>query len=283
MSVSRVSATSGTMAAAAAIYQAQALQYASHFGELQAAILAGDLRGSRQLLSEFQRVASGAATKGLDPVRQIPVLSKEFSGIRDALTKGDMEAARKSLLQLQRALPGVVGLPQSEPAEPELGIVQPPSKANARPVVRKAQVESETEDGSIVLENLGFLGADAEMLKEVRSPRAVAPAKSPTSTSSTFIKARPELTSFSQKSQVFPTSTDAAATLSVPGAKTLVQARVVVQGLAATQPSAQEPYPDGTAFAPTPELMLGSRGMSIPPGALLRFADKPALLEAFLS
>jgi hypothetical protein len=36
---------------------------------------------------------------------------------------------------------------------------------------------------------------------------------------------------------------------------------------------------DGTAFAPTPELMLGSKGISIPPGAELQFSNNPILLR----
>jgi hypothetical protein len=262
------------MAATAAASQAQAIQYVTHFRELQAVISTGDLQGSRQSLSEFQRVAAGAASKGLDPLRQIPVLSKDFSGIRDALAKGDIQAAQNSLSSLQRSL-NVAVSPRSQPAAPAL-------EGTSLEAIRKTPVPAGTNYGATALGSEGFLGADAELLNELRFASAATQPEKPVVTSSTFIKAQPELTSFTQKSQVFPTSMDSVAKLSLPVANTLVQARVVVQGLAATQPNAQETDSDGTAFAPTPELMLGSKGMTIPPGAQLRIDHKADRVEAFL-
>jgi hypothetical protein len=239
MSVSRVSATSGLMAGAAAVAQAQALQYASSFGELRDAVETGDLQRSRLTLNEFQRVAAGAASSGLDPIRQIPVLSKDFMGIRDALRKGDMKAAQDSLSSLRVNLGFVSSDLKEQPAASSLdAVLSPNATPGARPTVRKLADESVKDDAPIVLENLGFLGADSELLREVRSIRTPAPSRNSTSTSSTFIRSRPELNSFSQKAQVFPTY-DPVAKLSIPVASNSLQAQIVVQGLAATQPNAQ--------------------------------------------
>ena len=65
--------------------------------------------------------------------------------------------------------------------------------------------------------------------------------------------------------------------MTIPPVNTSTQA--VLQGLAATQPDAQLRDLDGTPFAPTPELLLGTKGMSIPAGAQLRFANNPILLQ----
>ena len=279
MSVSRVSTTSGLMAGAAAVTQVQAVQYASSFSELKDAVETGDLQRSRVTLNEFQRVAAGAASSGIDPIRQIPVLSRDFMAIRNALRKGDMKAAQDSLSSLKVNL-GFVSpdLTEQPTASSLVAVLAPDATPNARPTVRKLADESVKDDAPIVLENLGFLGADSELLREVRSIRTPAPSRNSTSTSSTFIRSRPELTSFSQKAQVFPTY-DPVAKLSVPVANNSLQAQIVVQGLAATQPNAQMADLDGTTFAPTPELMLGSKGISIPPGAELQFSNNPILLR----
>ena len=104
MSVSRINATSGTMAAAAAVAQAQAVQYANHFAELHNAIDAGDLGAARKALSEFQRDSAIATANGFDPVNQTSALRREFSGIRKALLKGDIKTAQTAFTR--RTSPG---------------------------------------------------------------------------------------------------------------------------------------------------------------------------------
>jgi hypothetical protein len=231
------------------------------------------------MLNEFQRVAAGAASSGLDPVRQIPVLSRDFMGVRNALRKGDMKAAQDSFSRLKVNLGFVSSdLAEQPTVSPLKTGVAPSPTPSARPTVRKLADDSLRDDAPIVLENLGFLGADSELLREVRSIRTPGPSRNATSTSSTFIRSRPEVTSFSQKAQVFPTY-DPVAKLSIPVANNSLQAQIVVQGLAATQPNAQVADLDGTTFAPTPELMLGSKGISIPPGAELQFSNNPVLLQ----
>jgi hypothetical protein len=268
------------MAAAATAAQAQALQYANRFVELRDAIESGDVRKARQTLFDFQRVAAASASTGLDPIRQIPVLAENFGRMRDSLLKGDLQAARDSLATLKRGLgllqPTSVSASPSTDKAPQRA---PEPKSKVQKTVRTAASEPSRNRESIILESLGFLGADEELLREAHSMRSSTPLKSPADTSSTFIRVRPELTSFAQKSQVFPTSTASLAELALPTANTSTQAQVVVQGLAATQPNAQLVDLDGTAYAPTPELLLGSKGMTIPPGAELRFANNPTLLQ----
>ena len=55
MSVSTINATTGSMAVGAAIVQAQAVQYANHFADLQKAVGSGDLKQAKEALSVFQR------------------------------------------------------------------------------------------------------------------------------------------------------------------------------------------------------------------------------------
>jgi hypothetical protein len=235
MSVSRVNATSGTMASAAAVAQAEAVRYAFHFAELQNKIDAGDLDGAKIALSEFQRDSAVATARGFDPVNQTSSLRSEFASIRRALLKGDIETAQSSLSNLRK----------------ELGVPQP--------------VARETND----------LAGSLPVLIPIDKPEAVSVSQSAESKrmSSTFIKNQPALASFTQSPQVFPTSGASSFELSVPSVSTSTQA--VLQGLAAFQTSGQSRDSDGTSFAPTPELMLGSKGMSIPDGAQLQLDDNP--------
>lgn len=279
MSVSPINATSGTMAAAATVAQSQASQYANRFVQLRDAVESGDVQKARQTLIDFQRVAAAAASNGLDPIRQIPVLAEDYAGMRDALLKGDVQGARDSLASLKRSLgiaPPNAQTNQGADSAPRLSSEPAP---RAQKTMRSISKDSSRSEESIILESLGFLGADQELLNHAHAIRSSTPSKGPANTSSTFIRVRPELTSFAQKSQIFPTSTSSLGELAMPMANTSTQAQVVVQGLAATQPNAQLADLDGTAFAPTPELLLGSKGLTIPPGAELRFANNPILLQ----
>ncbi len=280
MSVSSINATSGTMAAAAAIAQAQAVQYATHFAELHNAIDSGDLGGARKALSEFQRDSSVATANGYDPVNQTSSLRREFSGIRKALLEGDMKAAQTALSTLKKEL----GVEQSESAEESVS-----TDPEASPVAAKAEnlavakgavgaVGAFGKDAALASsKNPRPLGAGGDFIQDIRSLQAAGQSRDPKKTSSTFIKIQTALTSFTQAPQVFPTSGSADSTLSVLSVNTSTQA--VLQGLAATQPNAQARNLDGTSFAPTPELMLGSKGMSIPAGAELQLANNPILLQ----
>lgn len=239
MSISRVNATSGTMASAAAVAQAEAVRYAVHFAELQNSIDSGDLGGARKALSEFQRDSAVATARGFDPVNQTSSLRSEFASIRRALLKGDIKTAQSSLSNLRSE----IGLPKQ-------------GNSAGREVVGEGSV-----------------------LVTVENPQAVLAGQSRDSKrmSSTFIKTQPALASFTQAPQVFPTSDASNFVLSVPSVSTSRQA--LLQGLSATQPDAQVPDLDGTSFAPTPELMLGTKGMSIPDGAQLQLTDPPISLQ----
>jgi hypothetical protein len=235
MSVSRVNATSGTMASAAAVAQAEAVRYAFNFAELQNKIDAGDLDGAKVALSEFQRDSAVATARGFDPVNQTSSLRSEFASIRKALLKGDIETAQSSLSNLRK----------------ELGVPQPVARETSDPSGSLPVLISIDESDAVSASP----SADAKRM------------------SSTFIKNQPALASFTQGPQVFPTSGASSFELSVPSVSTSTQA--VVQGLAAFQTSGQSRDSDGTSFAPTPELMLGSKGMSIPDGAQLQLDDNP--------
>jgi hypothetical protein len=276
MSVSRINATSGSMAAAAAIAQAQAVQYANHFAELHNAIDSGDLGGARRALSEFQRDSAVAAANGIDPVSQTSSLRREFSNIRRALQKGDISAAQTALSTLKKEM-GILespdrGTPLSSELEPLVESADPGTLPT-----RPRLVASAGRNKQASREDSKALGPDDAFSRDILSPQEVVPSVGPRNTSSTFIKTQPALTSFTQAPQVFPTSDSFASRMSVPLVNTSTQA--VLQGLAATQPNAQELDLDGTPFAPSPEMMLGSKGMSIPAGAQLQFANNPTTLQ----
>ncbi len=277
MSLSRINATSGTMAAAAALAQSQALQYANRFAELHNAIDAGDLGAARKALSDFNRDSAVATANGFDPVNQTSSLRREFSTIRKALLKGDIKTAQTALSTLKKEL----GVAAPEPAEKTLP-AGPVSPAAALQMENLSSLRNRPgaggRDSALVSSKISKApGVGSDPSRDIRSLRGTVQAEDQQKTGSTAIKIQPALTSFTQGPQVFPTSGAAAAKLSVPLVKTSTQA--VLQGLAATQPNAQVLDLGGTSFAPTPEMMLGSRGMSIPAGAELQFANNPILLQ----
>lgn len=277
MSVSRINATSGTMAAAAALAQAQAVQYANHFAELHNAIDSGDLGAARKALSEFQRDSTLAAANGFDPVNQTSSLRREFSSIRKALLKGDIKTAQTALSTLKKELG--VAQPEAEGGTAAASLDTLAAVVNAEDSLSAGRARGAFGRNAALAssKNSRPLGAGGDLIRDIRSPQGAAQPGDPQKTSSTFIKIQPALTSFTQGPQVFPTSGASASKLSVPLVNTSTQA--VLQGLAATQPNAQARDLDGTSFAPTPEMMLGSKGMSIPAGAQLQFANNPILLQ----
>jgi hypothetical protein len=235
MSVSRVSSTLGSMASAAAVAQSEMVRYAVRFADLNHAIDSGDLGSARKALSEFQRDSAVATARGFDPVNQTSSMRSEFASIRRALLKGDIQTAQASLSNLKK----------------ELGIPQ-----------KGAPLGGAFSGADPVLGTVGDVGT--------------APVDQPSETSrvsNTFIRNQPALVSFSQSPQVFPTSGASDFELSERSVSTSTQA--VMQGLSASRPDVQGPDLDGTSFAPTPELMLGSKGMSIPDGAQLQLDDSP--------
>jgi hypothetical protein len=232
------------MASTAAVAQAEAMRYAIHFAELHNAIDSGDLGRARKALSEFQRDSALATARGFDPVNGTSSLRSEFASIRRALQKGDIQTAQSALSNLRR-----------EMLEREMGF---PDQRDS--VEQTLSVHSSAPESAELVDAVSVV--QSGILKDV---------------SSTFIQRQPALVSFTQGPQVFPTSGASNFELSAPSVSTSTQA--VLQGPGATQWYADTYSVDGTAFAPTPELLLGSTGMSIPDGAQLQFADSPLSLR----
>jgi len=277
MSVSRINSTSGTMAAAAALAQSQAVQYANRFAELHNAIEAGDPGAARKALSDFNRDSAVAIANGFDPVNQTSSLRREFFTIRKALLKGDIKTAQTALSTLKKEL----GFAPPEQADNTLP-ADPKSPAAAAQLESLSSLRNRPGAGGrdsalVSSRNSKSFGVGGDLTRDIYSLVGAVQSDDPQKTGSTSIKIQPALTSFTQGPQVFPTSSAAATKLSVPLVKTSTQA--ILQGLAATQPNAQARDLGGTSFAPTPEMMLGSRGMSIPAGAEIQFANNPILLQ----
>lgn len=266
------------MAAAAAIVQARAVQYSHNFTALQTAINSGDLDAARQALSVFQRDSAVASVNGYDPVSQSPAARQDFSALKKAVLIGDIRAARTALSSLKENM----GLQQT-------GAVPSGSAAtdfqNLKTAIHSGDVASAKRSLVELGKNIGLsastesgslpsLNLSGEAVQDIRSLQVALASGDPQKISATFIKVEPELASFSQAPQVFPTSADAAEKLSVTSST-----QAVLQGIGATMPGAQPNHSDGTAFAPTPELILGSKGMTIPLGADLPFSKDSILLK----
>ena len=185
-----------------------------------------------------------ATARGFDPVNQTSSLRSEFASIRRALQKGDIQTAQSSLSNLRR-----------EMLKREMGV---PDQGDS--VGKTVSVGSSTSESAELVGAVSVV--QSGILKDV---------------SSTFIQRQPALASFTQGPQVFPTSGASDFELSAPSVSTSTQA--VLQGPGAAQRYAETDSVDGTAFAPTPELLIGSTGMSIPDGAQLHFADSPLSLR----
>jgi hypothetical protein len=118
------------------------------------------------------------------------------------------------------------------------------------------------------------LTSSSRVVQDIRSLQVVLSSGDPKKISTTFIKMRQELTSFAQSPLVFPTSDAGIAKLSVNSST-----QAVLQGISATMPGGLPNESAGTSFAPTPELLLGSKGMTIPQGADINFSGTPILLK----
>jgi hypothetical protein len=269
MSVSSIHATTGTMAAAAAVFQAQAVQYSNHFG---------DLGEARRALSVFQKDSAVALANGYDPINQTAVLRQDFSTLKKALSKGDIRLAQATLSTLKKDL----GLAQKEAgaatqASADLQALGVAVKAGNLPFAKTA-LASFGKNLALASANRNQgqapLNSSSREVQDIRSLQVAIASGDSKNTSTTFIKLRPELASFAQSPLVFPTSGAAVTKLSV---NTSTQA--VLQSMAAAVFDGTSSNSDGTSFAPTPELILGSKGMTIPPGADLQISQNPFLLK----
>jgi hypothetical protein len=263
MSVSSISATSGSMAAAVAVAQSQALQYAGYFRELVTAVESADLDGARQALTGLSRISPMAAANGFDPLNQTPSFSRDFVGIRKALLKGDIRAAQSSLSSLKKEMEWVFGGRREEQ------VSVPPT---SNPPVEGLRAEQP----AVSLEAGEFSRGDANGVREDRGASVSGTAQAAAEMVGTSIQIDPALASFKQAPRVFPTSS--ASTLQ-PAVSTSRQ--LAAQVFTAMQPEALDSVPHGTAFAPDPGMMLGSRGMSIPEGALLELKRGQILPPTF--
>ncbi len=253
MSVSSISATSGFMAAAAAIAQSQALQYAGYFRELVSTVESADLEGARQALTGLSRISPIAAANGFDPLNQTPSFSRDFVGVRKALLKGDIRAAQSSLSALKKEIEWVFGGRRDEQ-----GVTLTTSNPGVEELL-DAERSASSEAGK-------FVGTDGDSVREVGGDSVSETPRVAAKMAGTSIQIDPALASFKQAPRVFPTSSASTLQPSVSSSRQLA-----AQFFSEMQPGALDSAPSGTAFAPAPEMMLGSRGMSIPAGALLEF------------
>ncbi len=278
MSVSTINATTGSMAAGAAIVQAQAVQYANHFADLQNAVGSGDLKQAREALSVFQRDSVFASASGYDPVNDTLAARQDFSALKKALQVGDIRTAQTALSTLRKDMgldetgSGAGHAPASDVQVLATAIQAGDVEAakGALGAFGKNLALSKPQD---VLAS-GSLRSGGDVLQDIRSLQMALSSRDKEDITNSFIKLEPELTSFAQAPQVFPTSQSVKVDITV---NTSIQA--VVQGIESTIPGAQTADTAGTSFAPTPELILGSKGMTIPPGADLPISRDLILLK----
>ena len=285
MSVSTINATTGSMAAAAAVLQAQAVQYSNHFATLQNAVSSGNLGEARQALSVFQRDSAVASLNGYDPVNQTAALRQNFSALKKALTLGDIRTAQSSLSTLQKEMTlSEKQVGANGGASADLQTLDTAIQQGNLPFAKKALAAFSKD---VALNSAGNsaggtngskgavpLNSGSKAIRDIRSLQVAISSGDQQKTSTTYIKVRPELASFAQGPLVFPTSEAAVTRLSV---NTSTQA--VLQSMAAIVFNGLSDKSDGTSFAPTPELLLGSKGITIPPGADLPISRTPFILK----
>lgn len=278
MSVSTINATTGSMAVGAAIVQAQAVQYANHFADLQKAVGSGDLKQAREALSVFQRDSAVASASGYDPVSHTLAVRQDFSVLKKALQVGDIRTAQTALSTLRKDMgldeagSGTDRAPASD-VQVLATAIQAGDVAVAKGALGALGKNLALSRSQDVLAS-GTLRSGGNVLQDIRSLQMALSSGDKEEINKTFIKLEPELTSFAQSPQVFPTSQSVKVDLSV---NTSIQA--VIQGIESTIPGAQTADTAGTSFAPTPELILGSKGMTIPPGADLPISRDLILLK----
>lgn len=278
MSVSTLNATTGSMAAAAAIMQAHAVQYANHFANLQNAVGSGDLKEAKQALSVFQRDSATAAANGYDPVSQTLASRRDFSALKKALNVGDIRTAQAALSMLKKDMgleESGLGTRGSIKADVQLlsTAIQAGDVASAKAALGsfgKKLALSTSQEGGVS----GPLDSGSKVIQDIRALQIALSSRDKQQISNTFIKLEPELTSFSQAPQVFPTSGDSTLKPSVS-----TSAQLLIQGIGSTLPGAQSKDSAGTSFAPTPALILGTKGMTIPTGADLPISHDLILLK----
>lgn len=265
------------MAAAAATAQAQAVQYASHFAALQNAIGSGNLKDARQALSVFQRDSAVASANGYDPVSQSLSTRQDFSALKKAVMIGDLRTAQTAFSSLKENM----GLQQNGAKTPGAASAELQSLATAVSTGDIASAKKSLGEfgkkialATSVASPSPALNPGGKTIQDIRSLQVSLSSGDPKKISTTFIKVEPELASFAQAPQVFPTSGDSFAKLSVTSST-----QAVLQGIESTMLGAQPSRTGGTTFAPTPELILGSKGMTIPPGADIPFPKDSVLLK----
>jgi hypothetical protein len=274
MSVSITNATTGTMAAAAAIAQAQAVQYTNHFASLKVAVDSGDPNKAKQALAVFQKDSAVATANGYDPVTQTAARRQDFSTLKKAVSIGDIRTAKTALSNLLTGMgldKASVPASSSTSANIEAGTA---SRAGVERVASATSSPAKTATAVSTADDRSLTGSDLQTIRDIRSIQSALTSTGPQKTSNTFIKPEPQLSSFSQAPQVFPTFSDTVNKLTL---NSTVQA--VVQGIGLSMPGGQPSHTDGTSFAPTPELILGSKGMTIPPGADVRMSRDLVLLK----
>lgn len=261
MSVSSINATTGS-SAAAAVLQAQAVQYANHFASLQNAVNSEDLNGARKALASFQQASSVASANGFDPVSQSVMLREAFSSLKKAIAGGDISTAKSAMASTVQALggtPSVLGVPSASTDVQAVGAVQSPeSSARTSDAVRSGELkgatlkagetelltESSREESSIATLPPPSASLSIKFVPDARSLQVALKSGDPKKVSSTFVKIEPELSSFKQGPQVFPTAGMAAYTLppTVTNSK-----QAVLQGMQPLFASASEVSVPGVA------------------------------------
>jgi hypothetical protein len=221
--------------------QAQAAQYSSHFAALQNASGSGDLKSAREALRDFQKDSATATVNGYDPVNQSASLRQAFASVRKALAGGDMSTAKTAMASVVQGLSATNGGSVAVKLGSDLQSLETAVKAgnleSASQALRTfgkdsalafskeiAAAASATDSGSPAQV------AAARMISDIRSLQVALKSGDPRKASSTYVKLQPELKSFTQAPQVFPTAAAAAYTLppTVTNAK-----QAVLQGLAA--------------------------------------------------
>lgn len=267
MSVSSINSTTGSMAAAAATLQAQAVQYANNFNNLQNAVSSGNVKEAQKALASFTKDTAIASANGFDPMSQSTALRQDFSALKKAISIGDLRSAATTLSLLKKDLSTPVQK-TSAAAKTSSDLQGLASAVNSGSAdATKKALAAFSIDVALAATTPSSRNSAAAVVKDIRAIQSAISSGDSKATSIAFQKSWPELTSFAQSPLVFPTSENGAAQLSVSSSS-----QAVLQNMRTAVLQGQSNSADGTPFAPTPDMMLGSRGITIPPGAALNLS-----------
>jgi ribosomal protein S20 len=219
------------------------------------------LSSARKALATFQQDSAAATLRGYDPVNQNASLREAFSAIRKALAGGDIATAKTAMASVVKGVSAAQGPTVSSRLATDVNAIKSAVQTGDLKSASQALTAFGKDAGTlastaVVDANLvaSKQNGGAKIIPDVRSLQVALKSGDPKKVSSTFLKVEPELSSFSQTPQVFPTA--AAGPYTLPPTATVTNSKqALIQGL-------QSLVDGGSQFAISSSTVLGSKGIA---------------------